>query len=204
MVAWNKNFRKNVMKTNNQYFLLRHGQTIYQKENRKVNYTREENPFLTLTEEGKKMIENSTKTLKDKNINLIFASPYERAKQSAIIVSKMIGVDNINYDNRIIDIDLGKFMGGLTQDSEVFYSTGSFDSRPDGGESWNDILKRVREFLEELETKYKGQNILIVSHADPIWLMAGYLRGYKNEEEFLESRKDTENSYPKLAQLIKV
>jgi len=192
------------MNLNNKYFLLRHGQTIYQKENRKTNYTREENPFLILTDEGVKMVEKSAEELKSDNINLIFSSPYERTKQSANIVSKIIGVEKINYDDRLVDIDLGKFMGGPSQDSEVFYSTGSFDNRPEDGESWNDILKRVGEFLEELETKYKGQNILIISHADPIWLMVGYLRGYKGSQQFIEARQDRQNSYPKVAQLIKV
>jgi len=80
----------------------------------------------------------------------------------------------------------------------------SFDNRPENGESWNDILSRVKSFLDEVEKKYKDKNILIVSHADPIWLMAGYLRGYKNESVFLEARKDRKNSYPKLAQIIYV
>jgi broad specificity phosphatase PhoE len=184
---------------------MRHGQTIYQKENRNINYDPKENPFITLTDEGKKMVEESAEILKDKNIDLIFSSPYIRAKQSVEIVAKIIGIEEINFDERLVDINLGKFMGRSMEESWKFYidGTNSFDNRPEGGESWNDILLRTKIFIGEVEEKYSGKNILIVSHADPIWLMLGYLRGLKLNEQFLESRNDKKNSYPKLAQLIK-
>jgi len=198
------------MKLKNKYFLLRHGQTIYQKEGREMNYDAEENPILTLTPEGKKMVEDSVKALKKicdeqgQNIDSIFSSPYERTKETAEITEGILDVKEINYDKRLVDINLGKFMGRPMEESWKFYLGGEikFDNRPKGGESWNDILERVKSFLDDIEKKYKERNILIVSHADPIWLMAGYLRGFKNEEQFLKARDDRENSYPKLAQLI--
>ena len=194
------------MELKNKYYIMRHGQTIYQKENRGINYKADENPFITLTDEGIKMIEKSAGELKERNVNLIFSSPYLRTKQTAEITAKILGIENIIFDERLIDIDLGIFMGESTEKSTKFYlgEKPSFDNRPENGESWNDILSRVKSFLDEVEKKYKDKNILIVSHADPIWLMAGYLRGYKNESVFLEARKDRKNSYPKLAQIIYV
>jgi len=194
------------MELKNKYYIMRHGQTIYQKENRGINYKADENPFITLTDEGIKMIEKSAGELKEKNVNLIFSSPYLRTKQTAEITAKILGIENIIFDERLIDIDLGIFMGESTEKSTKFYlgEKPSFDNRPENGESWNDILSRVKSFLDEVEKKYDNKNILIVSHADPIWLMVGYLREYKNESIFLEARKDRKNSYPKLAQIIYV
>jgi isoleucyl-tRNA synthetase len=207
VAAWNKNIRKNVMKLNNKYFLLRHGQTIYQKQGLKMNYGADENPVLSLTDEGIKMVKEAAEKLKKENISLIFSSPYERTMQTAETVAEVLGIskEEIKYDDRIVDINLGKFMGRPMEESFSFYFFGDkkFDNRPEGGESWDDILARVKSFLEDLEKRYTGKNILIVSHADPIWIMAGYLREYKNEEEFMEARADRENSYPKLAQIIK-
>lgn len=184
---------------------MRHGQTIYQKEGWNINYKPDENPNITLTEEGGKMVEESANKLGDKKIDLIFSSPYQRTRQTSEITAKIIGVKEINFDKRLVDINLGKFMGRSSEDSKKFYidGSGSFDNRPEGGESWNDIRKRTQEFLEEVENKYSGKNILIVSHADPIWFLLGYLRGLKTNDEYLEARKDRENSYPRLAQLIK-
>jgi broad specificity phosphatase PhoE len=194
------------MKLNNKYFLLRHGQTIYQKENRGVNYNADENPFIPLTEEGKQMVAESAQKVKEKNITLIFSSPYLRTKQTAEITAGIIGIEKIRYDERLVDINLGKLMGKSMEESWTFYLGGDkkFDNKPEDGESWGDILERTKSFLEDLEKKYKDKNILIVSHADPIWLMAGYLRGYKDENEFIKSREDREDSYPKLAQVIEV
>jgi len=47
------------MKLKNKYFLLRHGQTVYQKDEDKKYflYPSPENPPIELTEEGKKQIE---------------------------------------------------------------------------------------------------------------------------------------------------
>jgi len=191
---------------------MRHGQTIYQKEGWNINYKPDENPNITLTEEGVKMVEEAAEKLKDmtaqvdKEIDLIFSSPFKRTRQTAEIVIKTIGpAKEIHFDERLVDIDLGIFMGRSSEDSRKFYidGSGSFDRKPEGGESWNDIRKRIQSFLEEVENKYNGKNILIISHADPIWFMLGYLRGLKTNEEYLEARKDRENSYPKLAQLIK-
>jgi broad specificity phosphatase PhoE len=210
--AGNKNARKNViiMKLNNKYFLLRHGQTIYQKEDRGTNYDAKENPLLTLTDEGKEMVRVSAEKIKKicdehgQSIDLIFSSPYERTKETTEIVSGVLGVKEINYDERLVDINLGIFMGRTMEESWKFYLEGDvkFKNKPEGGESWEDILNRIKSFLDDVEKKYKDRNILIISHADPIWLMAGYLRGFKSEDQFLIAREDRENSYPKLAQLI--
>lgn len=200
------------MKLNNKYFLLRHGQTIYQKEGREFNYPADSGAVLSLTEEGEEMIRNSIQDLKktcdEQNfkIGLIFASPYLRTKQSAKIASDILNIKKINYDERLIDIDLGEFMDKPMQESHAFYLGDkiTFDNKPKNGESWNDILKRVKSFLDEIEQKYSNKNILIISHADPIWLMAGYLRNFKKENQYLEARKDRQNSYPSVGQLIEI
>ena len=209
MAFGNTNIKQNViMKLNNKYFLLRHGQTIYQKEGREENYPPNSGDSLSITKEGQEMVKESAQKLKERNINLIFASPFLRTKQSAEITVEILGInkEKINYDERLIDINLGEFMGKSFKESHAFYLGDSiaFDNRPKGGESWYDILKRVKLFLDELEKKYKNKNILVISHADPIWLMVGYLRGYTEEKQFLEARNNRRNSYPSVAQLIEI
>lgn len=190
---------------NNTYYFLRHGQTIYQKEGRKTNYKPDSPQKLEITEEGRQMVKKSAEELKDKNIDIIFASPYLRTRQSAEIAAEVLGKKYVTYDDRIVDINLGIFMGRPSQESDVFYKQGAakFNNKPEGGESWGDILDRIKSFLDELEEKYKDKNILIISHADPIWEMLGYLRRYDSEEQFIEARKDRDGSYPCPGQLIK-
>jgi broad specificity phosphatase PhoE len=200
------------MELNNRYFLLRHGQTIYQKEKIDINYPPDSPDELEITEEGREMVRASAEQLKDtcaeqgRSINVIFASPYLRTRESASIAAEIIGIKEVYYDDRLTDINLGEFLGRPMSESLNFYSSGKdpFNSKPKNGESWNDILERIESFIVDVEKRYKNKNILVVSHADPIWILAGYLRGYKTEEEFLKARKDRENCYPRVGQLIKV
>lgn len=196
------------MKLNNKYFLLRHGQTIYQKEGRKLNYEADSPQKLSITEEGKEMIKNSAEKLKKEKIDLIFASPYLRAKQSAKIAADILGIEQINYDERLVDINLGEF-AGQSKDKYTKFYTGkdkSLEKKAKGGESWGDVLERVKTFLDDVEKKYRDKNILIISHADPIWLMAGVLKGFVKDEQFLNSRRseDKKDLYPKTGELIKI
>ena len=48
----------------------------------------------------------------------------------------------------------------------------------DGGETYAEILRRMISFLKNIDKKYKGQNILIVSHEGPLFLLQGKVMGY--------------------------
>ncbi|GAI40783.1 unnamed protein product, partial [marine sediment metagenome] len=53
------------------------------------------------------------------------------------------------------------------------------------GENWRDIKKRLVDFIKDIRKSHKNKIILIVSHADPLWLLAGFLKGL-SEDELLE------------------
>lgn len=48
-----------------------------------------------------------------------------------------------------------------------------------GGESVNDILARMQDFMAEVRNKYSGKTILVVSHADQIAIILEHLTGRK-------------------------
>jgi len=191
------------METKNKYFLLRHGQTIYQKENRDLIYLDNENYSLSLTEEGKQKIENQAQKLKEDKIDLIFSSPYLRTKQSAQIASEVLGKEII-FDERLIDIKMGEFEGKPTSVYDDFFLSKKlgFIQHQKDGENWADVLKRMEEFLNDVENKYQNKNILVISHGEPLWLLAGFLKGFKAVDEFLSTRKTENNLYPEVGDLI--
>ncbi len=200
------------MQFKNKYFLLRHGQTIYQKNGVRVNYQTDADSVLSITEDGKEMIKASAEKLKKdlaeraENIDIIFSSPALRTKQSTEIAAKILNVKKIIYDGRLVDIRMGEFMGKTYKEYEDFFSEKSerFTKRPAGGEDWNDIILRLKSFLNDVEKEYYGKNILIVSHADPLWLLAGLLKGFTKDEQFMATRKSGDNLYPDVGELIKV
>lgn len=188
----------------NKYFLLRHGQTKYQKENIKKIYPADSNDKLEITEEGRERIQQQAEILKDKNIDLIFCSPYLRTKQTAEIVNKVLQKEII-FDERLVDVDMGEFAGKPFSLYEKFFIEDKlgFTDRPKDGENWKDVLQRIESFLNDTEKKYQNKNILIISHGDTLWLMAGSLKELKTLEEFFTTRKTEKNNlYPHTGDLI--
>jgi len=175
---------------NNTYFILRHGETPYQLKKEEIIYPWPEPSPILLTEEGKKQIENVAKKLESKKIDLIFSSDIPRAKETAEIVSREIRIEPI-FDSRIREIDMGIYKGKPTEEYEKDFSDRKrkFFNQPLNGESRQDCRKRMMNFLEEIDKKYRNKNILIISHGTPLYLLEGTVRGLK-DEELLEKNKD--------------
>lgn len=200
MKFWAGNDNLKNMKLNNQYFLLRHGQTIYQKKRKKFTYPWPDNPPVKLTKDGEKQIKDVVKKLKTRKIDLIYSSDIYRCRQTAEIVAKKLDLKT-DFDKRLRDINLGIYHGRPKKD---FYRDfpnlqERFSKRPKKAESWNDVKKRLLNFLKEIEKKYKKKKILIVSHGDPLWLFEGIVKGWSNKEQL--ENKDT---YIKVGELRKI
>lgn len=178
---------------NNTYFILRHGETPYQLNQLKkeeIIYPWPEPSPILLTEKGKKQIEYAAKKFESEKIDLIFSSDIPRAKETAEIISEKIGIKPI-FDSRIREIDMGIYKGKPTREYEkdFFDRRQRFFNQPSNGESRQDCRKRVMNFLEEIDKKYKNKNILIISHGAPLYLLEGTVRGLK-DEKLLEKNKD--------------
>lgn len=176
------------MKLNNKYIFLRHGQTIHQTKKRNIIYGwPDDNPPCGLTKFGEKQIKKAAKKLKNEKIDLIFSSDAKRTKQTAAIVAKKMGL-KINYDKRLRDINWGIYQGKSKFDALAYYKNiqSRFKKAPPKGESWNDCLKRITSFFKEIESKYSGKTILIVSHGDPLWLLEGLLKGTSQNKLLLQ------------------
>jgi len=134
------------MKLKNRYFILRHGQTIYQTKKKGIMYPWREIIPIKLTKKGETQIKKLLPKIKKLNIGLIFSSDAIRTCQTAGIVAKAAGL-KVKVDKRLRDINWGIFMGGLKKDYyENFFPNDSlrrFFKRPIKGESWLDCQKRA-------------------------------------------------------------
>lgn len=186
---------------NNKYILLRHGETEYQAKNLDIIYPEKENPGISLTENGKEKIKAAAKELKREKISLIFSSDFLRTKQTAEIVAEELGL-NITFDKRLRDTDFGVFQGKSGEEYGGFFSEEKekFSKRPAEGENWKDVRKRAIAVVKDIEKKYKGEKVLIVSHADPVWLLAGCILGL-SEGELLKRRREGD-LWPNVGQYI--
>ncbi len=135
-------------------YIVRHGQTDWNVEGRYQGRLDVE-----LNHKG---IEQAIK-LKEKLSNVkfdkVFSSPLKRALKTTQIITS----NEIITDERIIERCNGELEGKLKSEIEIDFNDPN-ETRM-GVENINDFRKRIKDFFEEISKKYKGKNILVVTHA---------------------------------------
>lgn len=182
---------------------MRHGETKYQANGINILYSKKEQFSLPITKKAKNKIKKVAKSLKKEKIDFLFSSDYCRTKQTASIVGKELG-KKVFFDKRLRDTDFGIFSGKLDNGYKEYFSSKlqRFSKKSPRGESWRDVKKRMVDFIKEIDKKHKNKTILIVGHADPLWLLAGFVKGL-TEKKLLE-KKNPKNLWPDLGQTIKL
>jgi len=161
------------MKQRNTYTLMRHGEAESNVKNIISGVCADPHH---LTEKGKKQVLSTAKELKKgKAIDLIYASPFLRTHETAEIVAKTLGYDSqkIILDERLSEINSGVFDCGPIENYRAYFSSleEKFVKRPENGENLLDVRARVMTFLDEIDRKHEGKNILIVTHEYDIWML---------------------------------
>ena len=176
----------------NTYYICRHGQA--ENNTKAIISSLATNPH-HLTDKGKQQVEDAAKWLKDKKIDLVFSSPFVRTRETAEIISNKIGYDvkKIKFENKISEINTGIWNGKAFKEySDNFAHSDRFTQTPENGENYADIKKRVGDFIYDLEEKYNGKNILIVTHDTPLFLMKSVALGL-NRKDAIAMRGNTDH-----------
>jgi probable phosphoglycerate mutase len=104
---------------------------------------------------------------------VVWCSPYVRAQETARIALDAAGLDlPVQVDERLREREFGVLDGltrkGITtvypEESERRTRLGKFFHRPPGGESWADVVLRVRAVLDEVRSDCQGERVLVVGH----------------------------------------
>lgn len=180
----------------NRYFFMRHAEAEHNCK--KVVSCWPETKGFKLTQKGKGQIKKSAaKLLKElgdsHKIDIIFSSDLRRTKETTEEMAKALGVKKIIYDTRLREVDFGVYNEKAVKEYHAFYKSekDKFDHAPLGGESWNDVTKRIFEFLRRVDEKMEYKNILVVSHGDPLWLLEGAVKN-------LDEARQLKLKYPKV------
>jgi isoleucyl-tRNA synthetase len=186
----------------NNYWAMRHGES----ENITRNIIDSGNQHFNLTSLGERQVAKTAAALKSKKIDIIFSSDLERTKQSAEIVKEKLGIKEIAFDKRLREIDLGSLSGKAGGEySKIFPEqiqrfAGHVD---EGSESLIDVRARVWDFLKDMEKRYEGKNILIVSHEDTIWMLSQIAYGW-SDRVAAGKKEGNNNSFIGPAETVKV
>ena len=165
---------------------LRHGQA----QNNVKRVLAGRTPGVPLTSDGINQAKKIAKFLKPMNISKIYTSPIERAQKTAEIVAKHNSVD-CRIDERLIELDMGKFTG-LAYD-EIFKSHGNvfmkfyegdLEIAHNGVETFPEVKKRVLSIVDNVLNDHKGENVVLVTHMDPIKAMLSTVMDLKPQSLF--------------------
>jgi len=133
----------------------------------------------------------------------VLSSPYARAEQTALLAlaecGGAVGALPVRLDERLRDRDFGvldRLTGrGITErhpeQAELRARLGRFYHRPPGGESWTDVLLRLRSVQVTLAAEYAGENVVVFAH-DIVVKCFRYLLEGLTEREVLTLSDTTE------------
>lgn len=118
----------------------------------------------------------------DEQPQVVVSSPYVRAQQTARVLldaagGRLAGLD-VEVDERLRDREMGVWdlllWRGITErfpeEAERARRLGRYYHRPPGGESWTDILLRIRSAVTDLGVSRRDDRVLLVLHDVPIQL----------------------------------
>jgi broad specificity phosphatase PhoE len=166
-------------------WLVRHGESIgnvarHEAENCKALKieTPHREPDVELSPLGVQQSKNLGKWFADQMVKptIIYTSPYTRAQETTQLLSESAGFHHneilFKTDERLREREFGIFDCLTKEGAMMKYPElcglrerwGKFYFRPPGGESWADVVFRLRSFIETDLSKLHRKNILIITH----------------------------------------
>jgi len=152
-------------------FLVRHGETADNIQMRYLGIS-----DAPLTTNGTRQARRVATALSKLPIRAIISSPMRRAVDTAAIIHAACGAD-LRLDDRLAEGSFGNWEGrtraevlGLgPRDAELLARWESDPAcAPPGGESIQNIQKRVISLTDELTDEFSESSVVIVSHVGPI------------------------------------
>lgn len=125
---------------------------------------------------------------------VVLSSPFVRARATAdeIVAASGLADLDVVVDERLREKEFG-VLDGLTKigieechpdQAEHRRSLGKFYHRPPGGESWCDVILRLRSVMDSLAIEYADDRVLVVAH-QVVVLCFRYLIEHLTEEQIL-------------------
>lgn len=164
-------------------YITRHGETEWNNEGRMQGWNDS-----NLTEKGIDNAKKLGKSLINIDFNYIYCSPLGRAVDTAKYIRG-------NKNTKIIEIEslkemgFGKWEGMEHEKVKELYALQLFNFwnkphlyKPVDGESFNELVDRVKKVLYDIINNTSGKNILIVTHTAVIKAIYSIIKNYSLED----------------------
>jgi len=159
-------------------YSTRHGQTAYNKQEIILGTT-----DIALDETGEKQAQQLAERIKELgNIDLMIVSPMKRAMSTAKAVADKCGISMI-IDERLREWDYGEYEGKSRFTDGFAENKINFGVRMGkSGESLLQLSHRIYTALDDIISRYRDKNVLIVSHGGVCRVIETYFNDMTTDE----------------------
>ena len=157
-------------------YVARHGETTWNVVDKICGRT-----DAPLTDKGRAQAAALAEKAGDKGIEVIIASPLQRAYETAMAVSEKIGVP-VFKDERLMEQHYGVYEGMSRFDEGFLADKRQFAAGYPGGESMFRLAHRIYGFLDDVKERYPDQTVLLVCHNGVCRVIHSYFERMTNEE----------------------
>ncbi len=159
-------------------YVIQSGRTVWEEQSRFESATGS-----PLTEEGSAAVKSIADELAKQKINVIYTSKGESERQTADLVAEVLGV-KIRTKDDLREIDYGMWQGLTVKEikrrhPKVYrqWTESPVSVRPPGGESLDEVQKRLRELMREIVKRHKSGSLLVVLRPVALGLLRCVLDG---------------------------
>lgn len=178
-------------------YFVRHGQTQYNKDRRITGQV-----DVPLIEEG---IEQARKAIVEipEGISEIYSSDLIRCKQTTDILNEKLNL-HVKYDARLRERNFGSLEGKMWDEIDPVIwekdKVQEYDYHPYGGESVEDVKKRILAMIVDIRRKRKGDKVLVVTSAGVIRLLHKIISGEVHAK--IDNSSIHEFEYPDTIEMV--
>ena len=158
-------------------YFTRHGQTIWNVENKICGAT-----DIALTDLGRQQARDLAERIVKENIHIdkILYSPLMRAKDTALIISEVTGIEAAE-EVRLTEQNFGKYESTPRNGAEFQEAKKSFINHFESGETMLHLAQRIYNLLDEIKND-KDTTYLLVAHNGIARVVQSYFNDMTNDE----------------------
>lgn len=161
------------------FLLVRHGETDYNRDGRWQGAGSDP----PLNQKGRLQARMLSRRLAGRPVTALYTSPQRRARETAFAIGSRLGLE-YRAVPELREIHHGAWEGktqsevlaGWPEEHRAYEADPETTPRP-GGETYEELGKRLWPGLERLADRHRGQEIVCVTHGGPIRLVLSRVLG---------------------------
>lgn len=126
-----------------------------------------------LSPEGVKQVEAAADSFPGNGETIICSSDFQRTRETSEILKRIWRTGEIIYTPNLRERFFGDFEGNNNKDYEKIWELDKSgeDLQPYSIESTGHVAERVKNFIMDLESRFEGKTIFLISHGDCLQIL---------------------------------